>query len=243
MRKAIATTLFERRSWNAADAFHALTDVEAAQIAKVVGTRPIHAIPNAAPAIAERARFGAPVVLYIGRLHPKKNLENLIEAWRSVEEHPSLAEAELRIAGTGKPGYEALLHRRAAGLRIRFTGAVHGEHKQQLFQGARFCILPSLSEGLPMAMLEAWAHGVPTIMSANCNLGQGFAAGSALLTGTQPGEIRQSMETGLKMSHERWDRMSYAALALAAETFSYDTIAAQWLEAYAAMLSPSNAGA
>ena len=35
-------------------------------------------------------------------------------------------------------------------------------------------ILPSFSEGLPMAVLEAWAYGLPVLMTDHCNLPEGF---------------------------------------------------------------------
>ena len=53
----------------------------------------------------------------------------------------------------------------------------------------RAFVLPSLSEGLPLAVLEAWSHGLPVLMTEACNLPEGFAAGAALPIGADPGAI------------------------------------------------------
>jgi poly(glycerol-phosphate) alpha-glucosyltransferase len=62
---------------------------------------------------------------------------------------------------------------------VRFLGPVFGEKKDALLRRAGVFVLPSYSEGLPMAVLEAWSHGLPVLMSEFCNLPEGFAAGAA----------------------------------------------------------------
>ena len=52
--------------------------------------------------------------------------------------------------------------------------------KRASYRNSEAFVLPSFSEGLPMAVLEAWSHGKPVLMSSGCNLPQGFSANAAL---------------------------------------------------------------
>ena len=115
---------------------------------------------------------------------------------------------------------------------IAFLGPVYGEQKQKLLREARFMVLPSLSEGLPMAILEAWAAATPCLMSAACNLPEGFAQGAALETGTEADSIAGALRRGLALPEAGWQAMSVAARALAQRRFSPAAVAAQWAAIY-----------
>jgi glycosyltransferase involved in cell wall biosynthesis len=93
-------------------------------------------------------------------------------------------------------------------------------------------ILPSHSEGLPFAILEAWAAGTPTIMTGECNLPEGFAAGAAIECGYDAAAIAGALATGLALSGPQWLEMARAAQGLAAGPFSAATVSLRWAEAY-----------
>jgi len=236
-KKALARTGYERASWQRADSLHALTRDEAADIRREAGDRPILTIPNAGPpalpasAIAARGQ----TVVYLGRIHPKKNLAALVDAW-GLAERP--AEAELLIAGWGDPADVAVFeaHLEKAPGSARFLGPVHGEAKQHLLQQARFVILPSHSEGLPMTILEAWAAGLPTIMTSACHLPEGFAAGAALECGTDPESIAMALGRALALGEPACSEMSEAALTLARGPFSAEQVTRQWVTAYRGLM-------
>jgi len=61
-----------------------------------------------------------------------------------------------------------------------FFGPAFGEEKEELLRSASAFILPSFSEGLPMSVLEAWAYGLPVVITPECNLPEGFAFQAAL---------------------------------------------------------------
>ncbi len=63
---------------------------------------------------------------------------------------------------------------------VVFAGPAFGEAKEALLRTADAFILPSLSEGLPMSVLEAWAYELPVLMTDECNLPEGFAAQAAI---------------------------------------------------------------
>lgn len=170
-------TLFERPMLARAH-IHALSEHEAASVlafmpglAGRVFTLPNGVPPLPAPGTGERE--GA---LYLGRLHEKKQVLPLIEAWERDARH-----MHLTVAGWGEPAYEAQVATRCAGLRrVRFIGALEGERKAKALASASFFVLPSLSEGLPMAALEALSHGCIPILTPQCHLPQLFAGDAAL---------------------------------------------------------------
>lgn len=231
-KKALARAGYERGNWRAATAFHALTAQEALDIQRESGRADSLIIPNAAPACSTHPT--APrlaEIAYIGRIHPKKNLLALVEGWAAA----CLPEgSRLTLAGWGDPGDIAQLEAAviAAGPSVEFIGPIYGDAKQALLERARFTILPSLSEGLPMAVLEGWAAETPAIMTAQCNLPEGFAAGAALECGWTGEEIASVLEQAFALDVPGWTAMAAAAKGLAAGQFSAAAIASRWADAY-----------
>lgn len=231
-KKALARAGYERAGWKRASFFHALTAREAADIADESRRSDSTVIANAAPpvlACAEGPR-GANFA-YIGRIHPKKNLLALIAAWSRLARP---VDSTLTIAGWGDPADIAALEGAisAAGPSVQFIGPVYDAAKQTLLAQTRFMVLPSLSEGLPMAVLEGWAAGTPTIMTSECNLPEGFAGGAALQCGESAEAIADALRQALALDQAQWQAMSASARALASGPFSAETIAAQWADAY-----------
>jgi glycosyltransferase involved in cell wall biosynthesis len=231
-KKALARRGYERHGWARASFLHALTAREASDIARETGRRDSRVIANPAPTAGAPATVPRlPHFAYIGRIHPKKNLLALVEAWARLVPGDG---ARLTIAGWGDADCVALLEAAlAAGPpSANFVGAVHGEAKQALLNEARFTVLPSLSEGLPMAVLEGWAAASPAIMTEACNLPEGFLNHAAIECGTTPASIEAALASALALTPSEWLAMSQRALGLAAGRFSAEAIGAQWSDSY-----------
>lgn len=231
-KKVAAEAGYERASWRAASCFHALTAEEARDIAAAVaGDHTVVTIANPAPpAIPGPSGERTREVLYLGRIHEKKNLLALVAGWREA----ALTDWRLTIAGWGDDADVAQL-RAAIGDGhggVSYVGAAHGAEKQALLGRARFTILPSLSEGLPMSVLEGWAAATPAIISPHCHLPEGIAAGAALGCDTDPASIAAALRQAAAIDADRWLAMSRAGLGLAQGPFSAQTVAAQWARIY-----------
>lgn len=111
-------------------------------------------------------------VLFLSRLHPKKNVECILEAWPLVQR--ILPKAKLVIAGSGKPDYEQFLEdtteRLCKGLDVTFTGFVDGVQKTNLIADASVFVLPSFQENFGVAVMEAIAAGLPVVISHHVQL-------------------------------------------------------------------------
>jgi glycosyltransferase involved in cell wall biosynthesis len=112
------------------------------------------------------------VALYMGRIHPKKGCDLLIEAFATVlGEHP---EWSLVIAGPDQVGWREQLNCRAERLRIAsritWTGMLSGSLKWGAFRAAEIFVLPSHQENFGIAIVEALAASVPTLISNKVNI-------------------------------------------------------------------------
>lgn len=122
------------------------------------------------PAAADDAR----TILYLGRLSPEKGPTFLVDAWGMVaDRHPDW---RLRIVGSGPD--EALVRRAIAALpaggdRVALVAPVSDAEAE--LRSASLFALPSLTEGLPLSLAEAMAHGLPCV-AADCSTGVGMLA-------------------------------------------------------------------
>jgi poly(glycerol-phosphate) alpha-glucosyltransferase len=150
-----------------------------------------------------------------------------------LDSRPSIAKSwMLAIAGWGGSGYEQKLKDLAAVPSIVFVGAQFGAEKEACYRACDAFILPSFSEGLPMAVLEAWAYAKPVLMTAECNLPEGFAAGAALQIGTRPEEIAAGLKQLIEMSDDDRRAMGARGRTLAATKFSWPQIGEQMRSVY-----------
>ncbi len=245
-KKVLARAGYERRSWRRAAAFHALTGREAEDIARESGRRDSLIIANPAPpADSAPIALRNPQIVYLGRIHPKKNLSALIDGWAMLAAGGDLPDgAQLTIAGWGDPPDVAALKDQlvTAPSGVSFVGPQFGTDKALLLSGALFLALPSHSEGLPVAVLEAWSAGTPTVMSAECNLPIGFSQGAAFDSGFTPDSIAAALRQALALSNTDWMTMAGAAQALAAGPFSAEAIAGEWQAAYAGLMQGNAPG-
>jgi glycosyltransferase involved in cell wall biosynthesis len=240
-KKRIAALLYENEHLRRAACLRALSEAEAQSIRGCGLRNPICVIPNGVdlPDISERSSpktqwQGRKVLLYLGRLHRKKNLTNLIRAWNEMSNSEDCGTDPwvLAIAGWDQGGYEKELKRIAAVSSIVFLGPLFDEDKQTAYRVCDAFILPSLSEGLPMTVLEAWAYAKPVLMTRECNLSEGLAAGAALQIGVAPEEIAAGVKQLTEMSDDDRRAMGDRGRTLVATKFSWPRIGEQMRSVY-----------
>jgi len=203
LKKRVAGWLYENANLRSAATIRALCTAEAEAIDALGLKVPIAIIPNGVtlPEIAETpaARCDSRrTLLFLGRIHPKKGIAELIEAWAiAVRQSPALRDDwRLEIAGWDDGDHLQPLVTLAGehGLsNIDFSGALYGEAKEAALAGCDAFILPSRSEGMPMSVLEAWAYKKPVLMTDACNIPEGFAAGAAFRIEDDPVALAASL--------------------------------------------------
>lgn len=245
-KKQLAGALYENRHLRDATCLHALCDAEAAAFRNYGLKNPIAVIPNGVdlpelpseppcPEWAADLPDGARVLLFLGRLHPKKGLPNLLKAWAQQNRLGS-APWILVIAGWDQNDHRAELEGLAASLGIdntvRFVGPQFGEQKDASLMRADAFVLPSFSEGLPMAVLEAWAYRLPVIMTPQCNLPEGFVAGAAVPVDSDSESIRGGLTMLFGLSDEARKQMGERGRQLVEERFTWSVVASEMCDMY-----------
>jgi len=234
-KKRIAAALYENQHLRGAACLCALSEAEAQSIRGYGLRNPICVIPNGVDLPDLRASnaktqpASRKTLLYLGRLHPKKNISNLIRAWNETfkSQRGSGERWVLAIAGWDQGGYESELKRVAAGTSVVFLGPQFGVDKSECYHDCDAFVLPSLSEGLPMAVLEAWSYAKPVLMTPECNLPEGFEANAALRIGTTPYEIAAGLRNITQMTDADRKAIGARGRDLVANNFSWPRIGEQ----------------
>lgn len=246
-RKKIAGRLFEDQNLGAARCLHALNISEAQAISSHLKDATITVIPNGTDVSADQ-QVNRPDIsekrpknlLFLGRLHPKKGLDELIEAWASLNQGTAdqVSDWHLTIAGWGDPEFVEHLHRSIAKTQLKnitLRGAAFGDEKDALFAASDAFILPSHSEGLPMAVLEAWGSGLPVLMTRHCNIPEGFTAQAAIEIPTDPTQMVAALRLALVRSDLH--QLGVNGLQLVKTRFAWEKIAKEHDAVYRWMIS------
>jgi glycosyltransferase involved in cell wall biosynthesis len=174
------------------------------------------------------------VLLFLARVHPKKGLAELIEGWRMSAARRNGWMLEIASWGDGKHEARLRAYCERLGLRssVSWLGPQYGADLATTFKRASAFILPSFSEGLPMAVLTAWAYGRPVLMTPHCNLPEGFAAQAALAIDPEPDSIAKGITRIVEMPDEELTAMGRRGRRLVEEKFAWPQIAAEMKAVY-----------
>ncbi len=168
--------------------------------------------PNQAEAAAQREAFcrkhpnlnGRKFLIFLGRLHPKKGCENLIDAFCAMR---AGCFDDLVFAGSGSAAYIANLKLRASRTclcgRIHFPGMLEGEEKWGALRSAEVFVLPSFQENFGIAVAEALACGTPVLISNKVNTHREIAADEAGFVDDPTAEgVSRLLKRFCALSHE-----------------------------------------
>lgn len=214
-------------------------------------TPPVFAFPNGvdcapyANLTRDRSTAETPLrLLYMGRLVREKGVYELLEGLEIARRHG--VAAELVIAGTG-PEYAGLRQLAAARRmeQVAFVGAVHGTAKNALLQRADVFLLPSGHvEGLPYALLECMAAGVPAITTAVGAIPELITDGiNGLLIEPRSPQAIAAAVGRLASDRHALARMSEGSRATIAARYSIGRLAAELCRVYADLCGPATSRA
>ena len=260
-KKRLASFLFEQSHLEGAACMRALCESEARSIRSFGLKSPICLIPNgiSLPTNLNAKKADDNMLLFLGRIHPKKGLVNAIQGWdrlrRDKPKNLEIGSWKFVIAGWDQLGHEKELKRLCDELGIHFittsaadflsekiltrgdssvvfVGPAFGEDKDALLRHATAFILPSFSEGLPMSVLEAWAYGLPILMTEHCNIPEGFSSDAAMRIEADSASCAEGMRNLLSSSAKDLALMGSNGLSLVERRFAWSKVALQMKEVY-----------
>jgi len=216
---------------------HVTSAQEAAESAVKFPRASAVVIPNGVelpPSLVARNGSGSLRLLFLGRLDPKKGIENLLAACQSLHlDRPWC----LTIAGSGDAAYSAALEQSArqlgVGEHVRFAGEVRGEAKAELFAASDLAVFPSHTENFAMVVAEALAHGVPVITSKGTPWSGIEARGCGFWVENDPSTLAATIE---RMSRMPLAEMGARGRRWMKEEFSWETVSRAMRELYAKLV-------
>jgi glycosyltransferase involved in cell wall biosynthesis len=220
----------------------ALTRAETVDYDRIGLTNPVRVIPNgvdipesssprlffeAFPQLADRR-----LVLFLGRIHPKKGIDILCRAWARLEK--SLPDVHLVIAGPDEAqtlvGLDDLIRRLDIAGRVTFTGMLRGQMKWSALAAASIFALPSHSEGFSVSILEALGSGLPVLVSHNCHFPEITEAGCGWEIAAEEEQLADALASSLGAEPRVLAAMADRGRQLVAERYTWSSVGSRTAE-------------
>jgi glycosyltransferase involved in cell wall biosynthesis len=195
---------------------------------------------DSGPAGIFRARHASlgdrPYILALSRIHPKKNLELLLDVFLSLAGRPEFEPWRLVIAGDGESDYvkslQALVTERGGADKVIFPGWLGGAEKSSALQSAALFALTSHQENFGIAVVEALACGVPALVSEHVNIAPEIAGrGLGWVTPLDRAIFSDTLARALGDAEGR-TRRGREGQQFVARQFSWAKVAAQLADLY-----------
>jgi glycosyltransferase involved in cell wall biosynthesis len=216
--------------------FHSTCDEETEYIKKVFGDDArVFQIPNYIEIPPKIERNPGKYLLYIGRIHPKKAIDNMIKAV-SISEEFLRSEYVLKIAGKGKREFEedlkALVKKLDLSEKVIFAGQVEGLEKQKLLADAYWTIMPSHTENFGIVVLESLAQSTPVIASKGSPWASLETEKIGFWIDNSPEMIAVKIKEILEMPENLYEEYRERCRGFVEREFDINEHIDQWIELY-----------
>ncbi len=236
-KKAAFWRVFQRGAVGQAACLHATSDLEFDDIRAFGLTNAVAIVPNGVdlpmlPAPAAKAD-GPRTVLSLGRIHPKKGLDRLVQAWTRLNLPDTCW--RLRIVGVDELGHAAELRRLVAseGLsNVTIEGPLFGPAKLDAYLAADIFVLPTLSDNFAMTVAEALAAGTPVISTKGAPWGGLEAHGCGWWVEHGPDALAAALNKAVTMPRAELKEKGARGRAWMAADFSWDAVGRDMLAVY-----------
>lgn len=249
-KKKIYTTLIQKQIFRKAAALHATNKNELENITAYIDNKNIFCVPNGLnvgdyenlPDKSELGNMynqikGKKTILFLGRIHPKKGLDILAEAFANITRKRN--DVCLLIVGPDNDNYkrkiEKILSNKNVHDKVIFTGTLTGEKKLATLSGSDVFVLPSHSEGFGMSILEAMICGLPVVISKECHFPEIAKAQAGRIIECDAEELSETI-IELLNNPELCRRMGISGKKLVKDKYTWDKAANKMIQQYEEIL-------
>jgi glycosyltransferase involved in cell wall biosynthesis len=244
-KKNLYISAFERKIMKRATTLIALNEAEVQSYRQLGIRTPCSVVANGIDADrylrtdrASPRHFHFPpqsiVILFLGRLHPTKGADKLLDAFLRI--HHAFPNAFLVMAGPDEFKIESsmrsVIQQAGASERVLFPGMISGEAKLELLARADLFCLPSIGEGFSVAILEALASETAVLISPGCHFPEIEAHKVGRIVSTDPSTMAEVMAEMLA-SPETLNRMGKTGRRFVIDHYSVEKITNDLLSVYA----------
>ena len=233
-RKRLVWHTGQRAALARAACLHATAPSERGFIRDLGFTTPVAEIPNgvdvpADPSVLEGDRR---TLLFLARVHPKKGVLNLIEAWSQVERQ--FPEWDLVIAGPDDGGHLAeVVDRARHAPRVEVLGEVSDEEKDRLHRRAELYVLPTFNENWGVTVADALSYGVPAVVGRGAPWQGLHEHRCGWWIDNDPDTLAATLGQALALTPDALREMGMRGRAWVGSAFGWDRIGEQMGEVYA----------
>jgi poly(glycerol-phosphate) alpha-glucosyltransferase len=178
------------------------------------------------------------ILLYLSRIHQKKGVHLLLEAWNHLNSSDLLKDWNLVIVGFSCPtsAYEEKIRDYIKNNKLEETvTTLEGQYGADMLSCYSNCdafILPSFSEGAAIAALNAWAFSKPTIITPQCNLSDGYRFGASFEAQPETQSIIHAILKLINSTPEERKLMGKRGRDMVEMRYSWKAITLKLLEIY-----------
>lgn len=240
LKKMLALKFYQRYDLQNASCIHTTAINEAANVRNLGITTDIVIIPNGVQ-ISEVNSSKLPInkgkktVLFISRIHPKKGLEHLINAWALLDE-TSKQGWNVVIVGDGDTTYvkilKSLISKYNLDTEISIVGPKYGDEKHEVLSTASIFVLPTYSENFGVVVAEALSYGIPVITTKGAPWEDLQIHNAGWWVDIGVDSLVDALQTALRMSDSQRQQMGQNGQELVRQKYDIRTVAKQSLQLY-----------
>ena len=235
-KKRCAWWVYQRRDLHSASMLHATAESEFRQFRQLGLPCAVATIPNGVelPAIVEKSAStsGPKTALFLSRIHSKKGLPLLVDAWAKVKP----AGWRMLVVGPDENGHrmevETLVKKAGLSGQWDFCGALEGDEKRRVYENADLFILPTHSENFGIAVAEALAHGLPVITTHGAPWKLLEEERCGWWVPVSVAGVASALDDATRRSSDELMAMGKRGQTLVQERFSWDHVAEQFIDCY-----------
>lgn len=248
-KKRIAQALYVNRLLESADAYHALSELEAESIRRETSAKRIFVVPNGCwtgqlhgerqPLSKSQGGNENRTFLYLGRIHPIKGVDLLLRGW--IESEVWKTGDRLLLVGPNDSGTIESIRRELgvdlADFEVQVVGPRYGAAKWETFRSSDVFVLTSRSEAFSMSVVEALSCGLPVLVSEASTIPGLRDSGAAIVVPENVCEVAAGLRRLARISSAQLTSMGRLGHALVESEYDWTKLGAHMLHAYAEVIA------